>query len=148
MQPVAPALTYKCLTHHLFSTSSKKGCGVNLRIQTGQQWKWWWRREARPYTRRTGHPERMWHQSAPGKKDKHIMGLFPFLLHVVWGHKLCSSSHPALEAEDGDRKTNQRCDSQTQQHWLGVVKAGRKWKMSWIISPSSTLNRSLFFFYG
>lgn len=38
---------------------------------------------------------------------------------LVW-----SSSHLALEAEDGDRKTHQSCDSQAQHHRLGVVKAG------------------------
>lgn len=56
--------------------------------------------------------------------------LFCCLKNVVWGHNLCSSSHPALEAEDGDRKTNQRRDSQTQHHWFGVVKAGRRLKIN------------------
>lgn len=32
-------------------------------------------------------------------------------------------AHFALEAEDGDGQTNQSCDSQTQDHRLGVVKA-------------------------
>lgn len=40
-------------------------------------------------------------------------------LKVVW-----ASPHLALEAEDGDRQTHQSGDSQTQNHWLGVVEAG------------------------
>lgn len=36
---------------------------------------------------------------------------------------LGKSAHFALEAEDGDGETNQSCDSQTQDHRLGVVKA-------------------------
>lgn len=52
-------------------------------------------------------------------------------IYVFWTKPVCclkdsrsSSSHLALEAEDGDRKTHQSCDSQTQNHWFGVVKAG------------------------
>lgn len=97
---------------------------MNLHIRKGRQWRWWWHREAWPYTKKTGHPGRMWRQSATGETfvfNLNTICVFWGCLKAVWG-----SSHLALEAEDGDRKTHHGCDSQTQNHWFGVVKAGER----------------------
>lgn len=42
----------------------------------------------------------------------------------------CPCPHLALEAEDGDGKTHQRRDPQTQNHRFGVVKAERRGALS------------------
>lgn len=52
------------------------------------------------------------------------MDLFMSCLTAVESLVEAFSAHFALEAEDGDRKTHHGCDSQTQNHGFGVVKAG------------------------
>lgn len=58
-------------------------------------------------------------------------------IHTLLGRDPCSRPHLALEAEDGDRKTHQGRDPQTQKHRFGVVKAERRGSL--LVLHSGTL---------